>query len=315
MAETEGTQPAEEVTHQECHRGILRIAGALPAQVFPPTMSYTPLGGRVWTASEGIYRTIFIEGDSGIIAFDTFYTPGAANSYRQAIKRVFPLKDIQTIVYSHDHLDHTGYAIDLAPEANVIAHERCAEVIAARKSDGQAPATETWSGERKAFEIDGVSFELIYPGQTHGNGNVAAYLPDNGLLFMVDTVIPGVCYTFIPDWHLSSYVPTMRRLLELDGWDRFVPGHFWPVDRAGFAQNLDYYDRLAEAGQQALIDGVDSDDYDEVKAYAEEKLRSEFGYLFRFHEYIGMNLMRYMLHYRTGGWGLEDNSVEKVRST
>jgi hypothetical protein len=44
-------------------------------------------------------------------------------------------------------------------------------VIAARESDGQLAATETWSGETAWYEIDGVRFLLIYPGPTHGDGN------------------------------------------------------------------------------------------------------------------------------------------------
>lgn len=290
-----------------CHRGIFAIDGPLPGYQFPTTVSYDPLGGALWTAADGIYRSIFVEGDESVVCFDTFWSPAAAQSYAQAVRRVFPSKPIETIVYSHEHLDHTGFALDLAPDAEIIAHADAAEVIAARQSDGQKPATQTWQGERKQLEIDGVEVELINPGPTHGNGNVAARFPEQGVLFMVDTVIPGVGYTFFPDWHLASYVDSMRRLEALE-WDRFVPGHFWVTDRNGFAENLDYYEFMADAAQTALADGVDSDNYPEVERYATEHYGDQYGRLFRFHEYFGMNLMRVMVHFRTGGWGLEDNS-------
>src|SRR5262249_57948145 len=45
--------------HFDCHRGIFRIWGPLPALAFQPAMTYEPLRGPVWTMSEGIYRTIF----------------------------------------------------------------------------------------------------------------------------------------------------------------------------------------------------------------------------------------------------------------
>jgi len=289
-----------------CHRGIFSIDGPLQGYAFPTTVSYRPVSDRLWTASDGIYRSIFLEGDEGVIAFDTFWSPAAAASYRTAIERVLPGREIHTIIYSHDHLDHTGFASDLAPEAGrIIVHEDAAQVIAARGSDGQTPATETWSGERQSFAIDGSQFELINPGATHGNGNVAAWFPDAGSIFMVDTVIPGVGYTFFPDWHLDSYLPNMRRLEALE-WTSFIPGHFWPLDRRGFSENLSYYERIDAAAREALSEGVDPDDYPAIDAWARERLGGELGGLFRFGEYIGMNVMRFMLHRRTGGWGLED---------
>jgi glyoxylase-like metal-dependent hydrolase (beta-lactamase superfamily II) len=297
-----------------CHRGIFGIEGPLHGYAFPTTVSYRPVSDRLWTASDGIYRSVFLEGDEGVIAFDTFWSPAAAVSYRTAIDRVLPGREIHTVIYSHDHLDHTGFASDLAPEASrVIAHEDAARVIAARGSDGQTRATETWSGERQTFSIDGAEFELINPGATHGNGNVAAWFPDASTIFMVDTVIPGVCYTFIPDWHLDSYLPNMRRLESLE-WTSFIPGHFWPVGREGFQENLSYYERIDEAAREALSEGVDPDDFTAIDAWARERLDGELGRLFRFGEYIGMNLMRFMLHRRTGGWGLEDAGGARTES-
>lgn len=291
---------------ESCHRGIFSIDGPLPGYAFPTTVSYEPLSERLWTASDGIYRTIFAEGDEGIVAFDTFWSPAAAASYRTAVTRVLPDREIHTVVYSHDHLDHCGFAADLAPEAStVLAHADAAAVIEARGSDGQVVPTRTWSGERARVKVDGLEFELIDPGPTHGNGNVAAFFPEAGVVFMVDTVIPGVGYTFVPDWHLDSYLGSMRRLEGL-AWERFVPGHFWPLDRDAFGENLAFYERMAEAARQALADGVDPDHYPSVDAYARERLRGELGRLFRFGEYIGMNLMRFMAHEVTGGWGLED---------
>jgi glyoxylase-like metal-dependent hydrolase (beta-lactamase superfamily II) len=289
----------------DCHRGILRISGDAPALSYRPTLAYEPLGERVWTVSDGTYRSVFVEGQKAITAFDTFYSPGAAISYRLTIDRLFPGRPIETIVYSHDHLDHTGFGADLAPEARVVAHADAAAVVAARESDGQLTVTDAWDGHRLELELGGVDVELVNPGATHGNGNVAALFRSERVLFMVDTVAAGVGYTFYPDWHLASYVPSMRRLLDLP-WDRFVPGHLWPLDRAGFAQALDWWDALEEAAADADAAGVDADELTEVSAYADEHLRPTWGSLPRYEEYAVLNLMRFLLHRRTGGWGLED---------
>ncbi|MCU7893441.1 MAG: MBL fold metallo-hydrolase, partial [Candidatus Thiodiazotropha sp. (ex Ustalcina ferruginea)] len=282
------------------------LGGNIPIQGAWRDITYSPVRDKIWSVSEGIYRSIFLKGRKGVVAFDTLTTPGTARAYASSVGRVFPNDPIHTIVYSHDHLDHTGYAEDMAPEAHIIAHELCDKVIRRRQSDGQLAATETFVEERKDFSIDGVEFELIYPGPTHGDGNIAAYFPQSKLLFMVDTVIPGVGYTFFPDWHLVPYVPVMKRLLSLD-WDLFVPGHFWITDRQGFIDNLAYYDRMADMAQQAIFDSIDPHNFTEVKKYTKANLRGEFGELFRFQEYCAMNLSRYMQHYLTGGWGIEGN--------
>jgi glyoxylase-like metal-dependent hydrolase (beta-lactamase superfamily II) len=288
------------------HCGIFTIPGEIPILGAYRDICYVPLRNRIWTASEGIYRTCFLEGKKGVVAFDTFGTPGTARAYAGAIHRVFPDKPVHTIVYSHDHLDHTGYPDELAADADIIAHDLCQQVVVARKSDGQKPATEVWNGERTEYETDGCRFELIYPGHTHGDGNVAAYFPEDKVLFMVDTVIPGVGYTTLMDWHLTHYVPVMKRFLSLD-WDTFVPGHFWVLNREQFVDNLDYLDRMFEFGQRAILDGVDPHDWDDINRYANEKLGPLYGNLFRFGEYAAMNLSRYMQECLTGGWGIEGN--------
>lgn len=288
------------------HCGIFTIPGEIPIQGAYRDICYVPLINKIWTASEGIYRTCFVEGKKGVVAFDTFGTPGTARAYGGAIGRVFPEKPVHTIVYSHDHLDHSGYPEEVSADADIIAHDLCQKVVQARKADGQKPANEVWTGERKEYVIDDCRFELIYPGHTHGDGNVAAYFPEDKVLFMVDTVIPGVGYTTLMDWHLTYYVQVMERFLSLD-WDVFVPGHFWVLDREGFIESLDYFKRMFEFAQTAIVEDVDPHDWQGLNDYASEKLRPQFGRYFRFGEYATMNLSRFMQDYLSGGWGIEGN--------
>jgi len=304
---TDQSEGSAQAPDKPCvHRGIFTLGGDIPIQDAWRDITFTPVRDNIWSVSEGIYRSIFLKGRKGVIAFDTLTTPGTARAYAAAIGRVFPTRPIHTLIYSHDHLDHTGYATDMAPDAHIIAHDLCNRVICARKSDGQLPATEVFSEERKAFSVDGNDFELLYPGPTHGDGNLAAWFPASKVMFMVDTIIPGVGYTFFPDWHLTPYVAAMKRLLSLD-WDVFVTGHFWITDRQGFIDSVDFYDRMAEVAQQAIFDGLDPHDFAEVRKYTDQNLAAEFGELFRFGEYCAMNLSRYMQQYLTGGWGIEGN--------
>lgn len=292
-----------------CCRGILSIKGELPGYEWQPSMTYDPVGGRVWTLTDGIFRSVVVEGDEGLIVFDTFWSPGSARSYKQTIDRLFPRKQIHTVIYTHDHLDHVGFGahfLEGMDDIRIIAHELAGEVIRARHSDGQLVPTETWSGERLPVSIDGAEFELVYPGPTHGTGNVAAWFPHEKALFMADTVIVGACYNVVTDYHWTSWVPNTRRLLGLD-WDTYVPGHFWLLDRDGFNADLDLWDATAHAAQEALVKGVDPNEFEEVKKFTYDVLDPVMGdTVFRFDEFMAINVVRHMLHYQTGGWGLPD---------
>ena len=82
--------------------------------------------------------------------------------------------------------------------------------------------------------------------------------------------------------------------------------HLWPLDRTGFAQALSWWEALEEAAAEAEAAGVDADDLADVSAFADEHLRPTWGSLARYEEYAALNLMRFLLHRRTGAWGLED---------
>ena len=71
-----------------------------------PEMEAEKLSPQVWTISDGVCRSIFLEGDNSVIAFDTFGTPGKARAYKNKVAECIPGKAIKTIIYSHDHLDH-----------------------------------------------------------------------------------------------------------------------------------------------------------------------------------------------------------------
>ena len=55
------------------HCGIFTIGGPLPIQGTYRDICYQPVRDNIWTASEGIYRTIFLEG--------TFFDPKGQNPF------------------------------------------------------------------------------------------------------------------------------------------------------------------------------------------------------------------------------------------
>lgn len=276
-----------------------------------PEMQVESLSERLYTVTDGQCRTIFAAGNNGVIAFDTFGTPGRARAYRRAIEETLPGKAVTTVIYSHDHLDHAGFAADLAPDAEIIADELCAKVVKARGADGQVVPTRTIAGERNELTIDGVDLVLLNPGPTHGTGNIAAYFADERVLFSSDTILANAKYGFMPDYHFANFVKYMRGFLELD-WDRFVPGRYELTDRTGFERGCDFIEAVQIACQQAFANFVPIWMYEPMKGFVGGNLGEQFGDLEGFDGHIGQMSIRVVHHYLMGGWGLEDTPEPSV---
>ena len=287
------------------NRGKFTLDAAQAYLAREPEMTVERLSDRLYTITDGHCRTIFIAGDSSVIAFDTFGTPGRARAYRRAISESLPGKTIGTVIYSHDHLDHAGFAADLAPDAEIIADELCAKVIKCRGAEGQLEPTRVLRGERTELTIDGVDLVLLNPGPTHGSGNVAAYFSNEKVLFSSDTILANAKYGFMPDYHFANFVTFMRGFLELE-WDCFVPGRFALTDRAGFERGCDFIEAVMELCQQAFANFVPIWMYEPMKGFVGGQLGERFGDLDGFDGHIGQMSIRIVHHYLMGGWGLED---------
>ena len=287
------------------NKGLFTLDAAQAYLAVAPDMAVEKLSDRLYTITDGRVRTIFLEGESSVIAFDTFGTPGRARAYARAVAEAAPDKPIATVIYSHDHLDHAGFAADLAPDAEIIADELCAKVIKLRAAEGQSQPSRVISGERNELMVDGIDLVLLNPGPTHGSGNLAAYFAAEKLFFSSDTVLANAKYGFMPDYHFANFTRYMRGFLELD-WDRFVPGRYEMTDRAGFERGVDFIEAVMNACQYAFVNFVPIWLYEPMKDFCIEQLAGEFGDLDGFEGHIGQMAIRIVHHYLMGGWGLED---------
>jgi len=289
----------------ELNTGLFTAANARDYLERKPQMNVDQLSDRLWTISDGVRRSVFLEGAKGVVAFDTFGTPGAARAYREAVEATLPGKAINTVIYSHDHLDHAGYAADFAPDAEIIADEMCAKVIRLRQAKGQRVPTRLLRGTRNELSIDGLQLTLLNPGPTHGTGNLSAYFAEEKLLFSSDTILPNARYGFMPDYHIWNFVKFMRGFLELE-WQTFVPGRYEVTDRARFEHGCDFIEAVQEESQRAFAEFVPIWVMDAMQGYVGGKLADRFGDLGGFQEHIGLVSLRIVHHYLMGGWSLED---------
>jgi len=289
----------------ELNTGIFTADNAREYLEREPEMLVDRVSERMWTISDGVRRTLFLEGNSSIVAFDTFGTPGAAHAYRKAVEATITGKSIATVIYTHDHLDHAGFADDFAPDAEIIADEMCAKVVRLRQSRGQRVPTRELSGARHEMEIDGLQFTLLNPGPTHGTGNLSAHFAEENLLFSSDTILPNARYGLMPDYHIWNFVKYMRGFLDLD-WHTFVPGRYEVTNRERFVHGCDFIEAVQVESQRAFAEFVPIWVMDAMQGYVAAKLGDRFGDLDGFAEHIGLIATRIVHHYLMGGWSLED---------
>jgi hypothetical protein len=270
-----------------------------------PELDVRELGDGLWTISDGSYRTVFADGENGVVAWDTLSTPGAARAYRQAIGR-----EIATVVYSNDHLDRSGWCSELAPGAERIAHAWCATVVARRGADGQLPATRTFDGGEERLG----AARLIFPGLTSATGNIATFFPEQRVLYAPETVLPNARYSMLPDWHIRNFSPSLRSLLELD-FDTFVPGRYGVMSRDELVRGIDFLDAVHEAAQHAFAESVAVWLFDAMEGFVKERLAAEWAGLDGFDDNVGIMAFRIAHHYLTGGWSTEDSAAGRPQHT
>ncbi len=287
------------------HKGIFTsdaVKGYLAAEA---KMESEQLSERLWTVSDGKYRSIFVEAESSVVAFDTFGTPARARAYAAEISRCIPDKPVSTLIYTHDHLDHAGFAADFAPDAKIVADEMTAKVVALRNADGQLAVSDALSGQEHKVNFDGAEFVLLNRGPVHGTGHLSAYFEDEKLFFSSDTILPNARYGLMPDYHIANFVKIMRSFLDLD-FERFVPGRYEVTDRKRFEEGCDYIEAMQTTCQQAFISFTPIWVHDAMAAYVQNELGERFGHLAGFKEHAGQTAIRIVHHYLMGGWGLED---------
>jgi len=287
------------------NQGIFTSAAVKAYLSADATISSEQLSDRLWTVSDGKYRSIFVEAESSVVAFDTFGTPARARAYAAEISRRIPDKPVSTVIYTHDHLDHAGFAADFAPDAKIVADEMTAKVVALRNAGGQLAVSDTLSGQEHKVNFDGAEFVLLNRGPVHGTGHLSAYFDDEKLFFSSDTILPNARYGLMPDYHIANFVKIMRSFLDLD-FERFVPGRYEVTIRKRFEEGCDYIEAMQTACQQAFISFTPIWVHDAMAAYVQNELGERFGHLDGFKEHSGQTAIRIVHHYLMGGWGLED---------
>lgn len=215
-----------------------------------------------------------IVGDEYCAVVDTLGTNSMQRAFVEAIRKVTS-KPVSRVLLTHHHSDHVFGVHRFRPSC-VIAHKACRHNMAVA-----APgAVERWKAKRPHFasDLDGIpmilpdlTFEdkvtlhvgthevlFFHPGIAHTDGDAAALLAKERVLFMGDLFFNRVCPAAFAG-SLEGWIAAVDHMLQLDV-DTIVPGHGPLSDKAGLATMREYLRLILHHAREAYDAGVDAEE-------------------------------------------------------
>lgn len=218
------------------------------------------LGDSAYSFRHGLYSTLFVVGEEGVIAFDPL--GAAAECLSRAIQATAPGVPVRHVLYSHGHHDHVAGAasLPLGGDVRVYAHRAAAEELDRQgKSPEVLPVTDVLDissaeGMPTTLALLGQRFDLYYAGPTESGGNLTVLLPDQQVALLVDVLIADT----VPGTVLASVSPqgTLRtlRLLDQLPFRHLVTGHGPTATHDDVSRTLAFWDTYVSLARLQLAE-------------------------------------------------------------
>ncbi len=202
----------------------------------------------------------------GAVLIDTLLYPEESLRIRRYVESGLR-SEVRYVINTHYHADHTTGTC-FFPEAQVLSHRLCAEMLATRGRDGLERMKES-SPEFESVDLvipditfEGqVSFELgefrftLRSSPGHSPDSIVCLVHDDDILFAADTVMP---IPYFVDGSFDDLERSLSNLLDQE-YENIVQGHGDIILRGEapekIASDLEYLHRLSEAVGTAIEDG------------------------------------------------------------
>lgn len=215
-----------------------------------------------------------IVGPEHCVVIDTLGTNAMQDAFLAAIRHVTD-KPVGRVLLTHHHVDHILGTHRFRP-ACVICHRACRANIV----KGGPDAALRWAAKRPHFapDLQGIPVvvpdltfddrvyvhlgerELVFfhPGLAHTDGDAAAWLPAEKILFAGDLFFNRVCPAAFAG-SLTGWIAVVRDLLAMDV-DTYVPGHGPVSGKADFAAMLRYLETIERSAREGFEAGAPAED-------------------------------------------------------
>jgi cyclase len=227
-----------------------------------------PYGNAGWS-NAGL-----IVGDDYCAVVDTLGTNSMQQAFGYAIRKVTS-KPVARVLLTHHHSDHVFGVHRFRPSC-VIAHAACRHNMALAGPG----AVQRWADKRPHFAADlqgipvvlpDLTFEdkvtlhvghheilFFHPGVAHTDGDAAALLAREQVLFAGDLFFNRVCPAAFAG-SLEGWIAAVEHMLQLDV-ATIVPGHGPISDKAGLAAMLEYLRMILRYSRDAYAAGTSAEE-------------------------------------------------------
>ena len=229
---------------------LLALAGFTAQAQAParPAIATTLVPGtnNVYVFRNGNHQAMFVVTPDGVIATDpvAYGRPTGGKAYVDEIRKVTD-KPIKYLIYSHHHYDHIagGKAFKDAG-AIVVAHKKAKERLDKLADPHTVPVDEVVGDEGRVIRLGGTILELSYKGLNHSDSTLVMRLPQERVLFVVDSIpvgtVPG---RGMIDFHPLEAEKFIADVIAMD-WATLIPGHPGPGDRLGTKKDAEDHQQL-----------------------------------------------------------------------
>lgn len=265
---------------------LLALAGFTAQAQAParPAIATTLVPGtnNVYVFRNGNHQAMFVVTPDGVIATDpvAYGRPTGGKAYVDEIRKVTD-KPIKYLIYSHHHYDHIagGKAFKDAG-AIVVAHRKAKERLDKLADPHTVPVDEVVGDEGRVIRLGGTILELSYKGLNHSDSTLVMRLPQERVLFVVDSIpvgtVPG---RGMIDFHPLEAEKFIADVIAMD-WATLIPGHPGPGDRLGTKKDAeDQLQLLKDASAEMKVLAREGKCWDQAeKEFKLDKYASWPGY-------------------------------------
>ncbi len=203
----------------------------------------------------------------GVVVFDTLPFPEETRQMADFIRRS-GRGPVRYLILSHSHADHV-YGAYLFPEAEIIAHRRCYDLLMRYGQKGLEEArraepelTEVtlrfpalWTETDAALRMGNKTIQLYYsPG--HTPDLIGAYIQEERTLLASDTMMP---VPYVADGDPLQLIDSLHALRQYQA-EHLVQGHGDILLRGEIqthiAANIAYLEKLVEVVSRAVEEGT-----------------------------------------------------------
>ena len=212
----------------------------------------------------------------GAILIDTLVFPEEARAIRQFLETRLNCP-VRYVINTHYHADHT-YGTCFFPDAQVVSHARCYELLETRGRTGLAEAQHS-SYElhdvkiilpHLVFETGTLSVHLgnktveMWHSPGHSPDSVVCLVKEDRVLFAADTLMP---LPYFVDGSYDDFIISLNALRN-GGYENVVQGHGEVVLRGEVEEiiqgNLDYLETIRQRVEAIVSRGDGPEALDEI---------------------------------------------------